>query len=78
METPKISTGQWITVSNSINAYVFTVVSDKELSIGYLQNGSKAIKESVVFIDGEWGFKISGPNGSYLRGHEAALIQRGR
>lgn len=78
MEAPKISTGQWITVGNSIDAYVFTVVNEKELLIGYLQNASKAIKESVEFIDGEWLFKTTGPNGSYLRGQEAALIKRGR
>jgi hypothetical protein len=78
MEAPKICTGHWVTVGNSIDAYVFTVINEKELIIGYLQNGLKAIKEPVEFVNGEWTFKTSGPSGSYLRGQEAALIKRGR
>jgi len=78
MEISKINAGQWIMVSNSIDAYVFTVINETELLVGYLQNGLKAIKEKVVFIDGKWEFKSSGPNGSYLRGQEEALIKRGR
>ena len=78
MDIPKIKIGQWITVGYSTDAYVLNVVSEIELEIGYIQNGSKAIKEPVEFIDGTWVFKHSGSNGSYLRGQEAAVIKRGR
>ena len=78
MEIPEIRIGQWITVGNSIDAYVLNVVSETELEIGYLQNGLKAIKEPVEFVDGAWKRKYDGPNGSYLRGQEAAIIKRGR
>ena len=78
MEIPEIKIGQWITVGGSTDAYVLNIVSEIELEIGYLQNGSKAIKEPVEFIDGAWAFKYSGPNGSYLRGQEASVIKRGR
>lgn len=65
---PKIKIGQSINVGDSIDAYFLNIISEIELEIGYLQNGSKAIKEPVEFIDGAWAFKHSGPNGSYLRG----------
>ncbi len=78
METAKIEVGHWITVGESTDAYVFNVVSETELEVGYLQNKVKAIKEPVVLENDKWKFKYSGPCGSYLRGNEEAIVKRGK
>lgn len=78
MSTAKVKEGDWITVGPSyISAYVFHVFSDTEVSAGYYQNQSKAIKEYFVWDGGYWQFKFQGPNGSYLRGEEEAIVKRG-
>ncbi len=74
---PQVSTGQWIRIEDSIDGYVFHVNGDGSLEIGYFQNRLKAIKEPVVWNETKWVFKYSGPNGSYLRGAEQALVERG-
>lgn len=73
-----VKEGEWIKVGSSkINAYVFHVFSDTEVSAGYYQNGSKAIKEDFVWDGEAWQFKYSGPSGSYLRDQEAAIVKKG-
>jgi len=82
MEQPKVSIGDWIFMKSEnglsgINGYVFNVSSEDELSVGYYQNNSKAIKEQVIWKDDRWQFKHSGPNGSYLTGRDAAIVKAG-
>ena len=74
---PNVAPGQWITVGKSTDGYVFHVNADGSLEVGYFQNRLKAIKEPVVWDGTRWAFKYSGPNGSYLRGAEEALVKRG-
>ncbi|MCZ4374286.1 hypothetical protein O4H50_21085 [Vibrio diazotrophicus] len=74
----KVDVGHWIYVGTShIPAYVISVISDNEVSAGYYQNNSKAIKEEFVNVDGMWCFKHSGPSGSYLTGSIASIVKRG-
>lgn len=78
MSETKVKKGEWITVGSSkINAYIFHVFSDTEVSAGYYQNGSKAIKEDFIWDGETWQFKYSGPCGSYLNGQEAAIVKKG-
>jgi len=73
-----INKGQWVKVGeNNIDAYVFNVISDTEISAGYYQNRLKAIKEEFVWDGKRWNFKNSGPSGSYLSGADEALVKRG-
>lgn len=74
---PPVAVGQWITIGRSTPGYVFQVNSDGSLEVGYYQNRLKAIKETVVWQDESWRFKYQGPNGSYLRGADEALVKRG-
>lgn len=76
MSAVKVSEGQWIRIRNSIDGYVFQVNCDGNLEVGYFQNQLKAIRETVTWRDGEWIFKYSGPNGSYLRGADEELVKR--
>ncbi|WP_228894276.1 hypothetical protein [Pseudoduganella aquatica] len=75
MEMPVVSTGQWVKVGD-IDGLVLAVSADG-LEVGYYQNKIKTIKESVVWRDGQWCFKYSGPCGSYLRGEEEDKVKRG-
>lgn len=78
MSNSKVKEGDWITVgSSNMNAYVFHVLSDTEVSAGYYQNQSKAIKEDFVWDGESWQFKYQGPNGSYLRDQEEAIVKIG-
>jgi hypothetical protein len=78
MNQPQIQKGQWIKVGeNEIDGYVIDVYSDGSLGVGYYQNRIKAIKEEVVWDGARWKFKNVGPNGSYLRNPEAAIVKRG-
>lgn len=76
-QPPAVSVGQWITIGSSIPGHVFQVNGDGSLEVGYYQNRLKAIKETVVWKEGSWAFKFQGPNGSYLRGADEALVKRG-
>ncbi|HDS1213563.1 MAG: hypothetical protein ACRDBQ_03875 [Shewanella sp.] len=78
MDMTVVRKGQWIQLSNSIDAYVLSVLSDTELLIGYMQNGIKPIKENVILDSGSWKFKSTGPSGGYLRGREADIVRRGK
>jgi hypothetical protein len=73
---PDVKVGDWVSVGNGVNGLVMGVYPD-HLAVGYYQNQIKAIKEDVVWKNGHWEFKYSGPNGSYLRGSEAATVKRG-
>lgn len=82
MRCPEVKAGDWIRIQSSENSpgvdgYVFSVIADGELSVGYYQNGLKAIKEDVVWKDSHWAFKYDGPNGSYLRGSDEAIVKAG-
>jgi hypothetical protein len=78
MGNPNVKEGDWITVgSSNTDAYVFHVFSATEVSAGYYQNRSKAIKEDFVWDGESWQFKHDGPCGSYLRGSDEAIIKRG-
>ncbi len=83
MEPPKIKKGEWIKIGQSIgltgpiDGYVIDIYSDGTLGVGYYQNDMKAIKEEVIWNGEYWEFKCSGPNGSYLRGAEEAIVKRG-
>jgi hypothetical protein len=82
MEQPKVAAGDWIFIKSEngfsgIDGYVFNVHSNGVLSVGYYQNKSKAIKEEVIWKDNRWQFKCSGPNGSYLRGNDAKIVESG-
>lgn len=74
---PSVRQGQWIRVGSSVDGYVFGVNSDSSLEVGYYQNHIKAIKETVVWNGTSWEFKYQGPNGSYLRGADEAIVKRG-
>lgn len=78
MSKGSVKVGDWITVGSSrLNAYVFHVLSETEVSAGYYQNNTKAIKENFVWKGEAWQFKYSGPNGSYLRGQEERIVKQG-
>lgn len=78
MNAPEIRKGQWIVIgTGSLNGYVIDIHSDGSLGVGYYQNSTKAIKEDVVWDGTHWQFKYKGPNGSYLRGQEEAIVKRG-
>jgi hypothetical protein len=74
---PTVVPGQWIKVGQSVDGYVFNVNPSGTLQVGYNQHGIKAIKEPVVWNGTGWEFKYPGPNGSYLRGAEEAIVKRG-
>jgi hypothetical protein len=78
MSNTNVKKGDWISVGiSNINAYVLHVFSETEISAGYYQNHLKAIMEDFVWDGERWQFKYSGPNGSYLRGHEEAIVKMG-
>jgi hypothetical protein len=74
---PQVAPGTWIRVGQSVDGYVFNVDLNGSLEVGYYQNGINAVKETVVWDGRRWQFKHSGPNASYLRGEEEALVKRG-
>lgn len=78
---PDVRVGDWIVVGDPSKQYsvdgLVMGVYPEYISVGYYQNQNKAIKEDVVWGDGYWKFRYSGPNGSYLRGSEEAAVKRG-
>ena len=83
MEPPEVKEQSWIKLGPNepgqdlIDAYVLRVYSPTKLSVGYYQNQLKTIKEDVIWTGTHWEFEIHGPCGSYLQGHEAAIVKRG-
>lgn len=83
MDSPKVTKGQWIRIGkgggifNSIDGYVINIYPDGTLGVGYYQDKLKAVKEDVVWDGESWSFKYPGPNASYLRGSEEAIVKRG-
>ena len=59
-EAPTVAPHQWIRIGKSVDGYIFSVNTDGSLEVGYYQNRLKAIKETVVWRDGQWDFKYSG------------------
>lgn len=74
---PPVSPGQWITIQERVKGHIFSINPDQSLEVGYLQNGAKAIQETVIWNGSGWQFKYQGVCGSYLRGMEAAIVERG-
>lgn len=74
---PLVKENTWIRLASGIDAYVFNVISETKLSIGYYQNNLKAVKENVLWKNNQWEFETSGPSGSYLRGADEAIVKRG-
>ena len=82
MKPPEVKKGEWIIIrhkenSRRVDGYVFDIFTDDTLSVGYLQNNAKPIKEEVVWSGNFWEFKYDDPSGSYLKGSEAAIVKRG-
>ena len=78
MNAPQIAQGQWIKIgAHGLDGVVFDIHRDGSLSVGYVQNQLKAIKEDVIWDGDRWQFATSGPGGSYLRGAEEVLVKRG-
>jgi len=78
MDAPQVKKGQWIKFGSSgLDGLVLDIHSDGSLGVGYYQNRIKAIKEDVVWYGSRWQFASSGPSGSYLRGTEKAMVERG-
>ncbi|OOG36810.1 hypothetical protein [Rhodanobacter sp. C05] len=78
MNAPQVQKGEWIRLgSNGLDGLVLDIHNDGSLGVGYYQNQLKAIKEDVVWDGSHWQFSNSGPNGSYLRGAEEAMVKRG-
>lgn len=82
MEKPNVKKGNWIKIGDpndhpQTDGYVFNILPNGELSVGYNQNDLKAIKEEVIWNGKFWAFKHLGPNGSYLRGAEEQIVKRG-
>lgn len=78
MNAPEVHKCQWIVIgTGSLNGYVIDVHSDGSLGVGYYQNRTKAIKEDVIWNGTHWQFKHDGPDGSYLRDQEEAIVKRG-
>ena len=76
-DAPTVYKDQWIRIGENVDGYVLSNSSDGSLEVGYYQNNLKPIKETVVWNGRAWEFKYSGPNGSYLRGAEAAIVKKG-
>ena len=86
-EKPAVNPGDWITISSGLPlkfAVVCKVNQDiADIEVVYLDDLNRAINEDMVWKDGEWQFKLSGPCGSYadhnsdLRRYVAQL-RRGR
>lgn len=78
MATAKIKEGDWIRITkNNIPAYVINIIDNENITIGYYQNNSKAIKEDCILKDGIWEFRYSGPSGSYIQGSLEYIIKSG-
>ncbi|KID56846.1 hypothetical protein JF50_13185 [Pseudoalteromonas luteoviolacea] len=78
MKSSKVNAGDWIKVGETgIDAYVFHVHSEDEISAGYYQNKEKAIREDFVWDGQRWQFKTMMPCGLYLRGHDATIVKNG-
>jgi hypothetical protein len=74
---PVVRPGDWICIGSSLPAYVFSISTDGSAQVGYMQHGIKAIKEPAIWNGFSWEFKYQGPNGSYLRGQDAAIVKSG-
>ena len=82
MTSPDIKKGDWIKIKSSgsdpgIGGYVFAILPNEELSVGYYQNNTKPIKENVTWTGSYSKFKSSGPCGSYLSGNDELIVKSG-
>ena len=73
-EKPNIKLGDWISIrgefysKNAIVCFVYKDNSFADIEVVYLDDGDRAINEDMIWKDGEWEFKISGPCGGYADG----------
>lgn len=74
---PKVAIGDWVRVGWAVDGYVLSVYPDGSIDVGYYQHQVKATRKTVVWTGDEWDFNDSGPDGSYLRGKEEAIVKRG-
>ena len=62
----KVKLGEWVEIgeSGNVNAVVCTVYTDNaiaDIEVVYLDNRDRTINEDVVWKDGFWDFKYTGP-----------------
>lgn len=76
MNAPEVKVNDWIKIGRN-DALVLRVYSAGSIYVGYYQNGMKAIGEDASWDGSAWTFKYEGPNGTYLRGSDAAAVKRG-
>ena len=55
---------EWIKIKSSqdstaINGYVLKCISNELLSVGYMQNNAKGIKEDIIWNGSFWQFKYN-------------------
>lgn len=74
---PLVAIGSWIRVGSQTNAYVLSINVDQSLEIGYSQDSTKQIQETVIWNGEIWAFKYEGATGGYLRGNNAEIVKRG-
>ena len=88
-EKPTIKRGDWISFGSGLlpkHAVVCTVFKDNSLAdieVVYLDDRDRAINEDMIWKDGKWQFKISGPCGGYADNYSrlsdyVAQLRRGR
>lgn len=88
VKKPNVKPGDWIDigerpfVKQAVVCNVFDNSDWADLEVVYL-NDEKAINEDVVWNNGNWKFKISGPNGGYADNYPrlsqyVAQLRRGR
>jgi hypothetical protein len=85
MNMPNISPGDWISIGKdlSLKDAVVCTVRDDSIEVVYLDNRNQATNEDMIWKDGKWKFKISGPCGGYADKYPrlstyVAKLRRGR
>lgn len=70
-EKPNVTPGDWIIFGSSLSpksAVVCKVYQDTsfaDIEVVYIDDRNRAINEDMVWKDGKWQFKHSGPCGGY-------------
>lgn len=88
-EKPTVNPGDWITIGSGLPlkfAVVCKVYQDTsfgDIEVVYLDDLKRAINEDMVWKDGEWQFRHSGPCGGYADHNPdlrrfVAKLRRGR
>ena len=85
-DKPILKPGEWINLPSGRDAIVSMVYEDTswvDIEVVYLDDRDRAINEDMVWKDGKWQFKISGPCGGYADHYDrlrsyVAKLRRGR